>query len=51
MPVNKSIVVVALVLALAACKDDTSVSQKAGSAISAPPPISSPAWARAWIGA
>jgi len=34
MPVNKSIVVVALVLALTACKDDTSMSQKAGSAIS-----------------
>ena len=31
---NKMIVVAALVLALAACKDDTSVSQKAGSAIS-----------------
>lgn len=31
---NKMIVVMALALALAACKDDTSVSQKAGSAIS-----------------
>lgn len=30
---NKSIVVMALALALVACKDDTSVSQKAGSAI------------------
>jgi hypothetical protein len=34
MLMNKMIVVAALVLALAACKDDTSVSQKAGSAIS-----------------
>jgi hypothetical protein len=34
MRVNKLIVVVALALALAACKDDTSMSQKAGSAIS-----------------
>jgi hypothetical protein len=34
MPVNKLIVGVALVLALAACKDDASMSQKAGSAIS-----------------
>jgi len=31
---NKSIVVMALALGLVACKDDTSVSQKAGSAIS-----------------
>lgn len=34
MFVKKSIVVMALVLSLAACKDDASVSQKAGSAIS-----------------
>ena len=31
---NKSIMVMALALALVACKDDTSMSQKAGSAIS-----------------
>jgi len=34
MSMKNSIVVVALVLALTACKDDTSMSQKAGSAIS-----------------
>jgi len=34
MLMNKSIMVMALALALVACKDDTSMSQKAGSAIS-----------------